>query len=419
MNRIEEQSVAWPGYDRGVRLFRELLRLRGRESWDVADVTFIEGNIRRNLRDFLARWTDKAVPRGFELDLCREGPILWRWDDEERALVADHVLYEIPGCVFFQFTVADMNGYQTPRVLLAAPDFEQLRSVAAELSDFSARGVRESCDIIVVGGRNIRNDRELSWDDVILPAGLKGDIRGSLEGFFRSRAPYDRVRLPYKRGFLFVGPPGNGKTMLARVIAAQAGVPCLYFLVSGREHRIDPIGEMFLRAVRLAPCILIFEDVDALFEHPGEMSYFLNLVDGFPANDGLLIIATTNRPERVEPSILNRPSRFDRVWKIDDPEADCREAYLSRLFGGLFDAATIARLARETAGFSFAYLKETYISAAQQALKRGVTAPILSGDADAAIPLLRVQMRQAERSFEDAKPMGFQETNGTARTRLR
>jgi SpoVK/Ycf46/Vps4 family AAA+-type ATPase len=116
----------------------------------------------------------------------------------------------------------------------------------------------------------------------------------------------------------------------------------------------------------MAPCLLVLEDLDSLIT-PENRSYFLNELDGFAANVGIVTLATTNHPERLDPAILDRPSRFDRKYPFDLPGPAERVSYLRMWNDTLQEALRlsepeIAHLAELTPGFSFAYLKELVLS---------------------------------------------------------
>lgn len=176
--------------------------------------------------------------------------------------------------------------------------------------------------------------------------------------------------MPWKRGLLFAGPPGNGKTHAVKAIANSLDKPCLYVKSFKESGEPDEYGmhTVFARARDTGPCILVLEDLDALVTETNR-SFFLNEMDGFAANGGILTLATTNHPERLDPAIVHRPSRFDRTYRFDLPGRDERRAYVERWNASLQPAMriaveTIACLVERTANFSFAYLKELFLSAA-------------------------------------------------------
>ncbi|MDQ2730161.1 MAG: AAA family ATPase [Armatimonadota bacterium] len=128
----------------------------------------------------------------------------------------------------------------------------------------------------------------------------------------------------------------------------------------------DNIHNVFRQARETIPCILILEDLDSLIDGKNR-SFFLNELDGFAANTGVVVLATTNHPERLDPAILDRPSRFDRKYHFQDPGPEDRLAYLS-LWNGSLEAELrlseggLPQIAEATDGFSFAYLKELFLS---------------------------------------------------------
>src|SRR5205085_9034892 len=162
--------------------------------------------------------------------------------------------------------------------------------------------------------------KDATFDNLILRGSLKQDIRGDLEQFFASRATYESYGVPWKRGILFVGTPGNGKTHAVKALINAMGQPCLYVKSFKYEYSTDEenISKVFEQARKSAPCILVLEDLDSLVT-PRNRSFFLNELDGFAANIGIVTLATTNHPERLDPSILDRPSRFDRKYPFDLP----------------------------------------------------------------------------------------------------
>ncbi len=240
-----------------------------------------------------------------------------------------------------------------------------------------------------------------SWDDVVLDPVLKDGLTRDVHGFFDSKAVYAALRVPWKRGVIMHGEPGNGKTMSLKAIVASlaarrpAPVPALY--VKSFDACAGPkwsIKSIFAQARVLAPCVLILEDLDSLVADESR-SYFLNEVDGLESNDGILIIGSTNHLDGLDDAITKRPSRFDRKYHFQLPDEAQRVEYCrywSRKFaaGQDDDAAPTVDfpdelcgvIAKVTEGYSFAYLKELFITSLL-ALARGGVVP--DGGADAAI----------------------------------
>jgi AAA+ superfamily predicted ATPase len=213
-----------------------------------------------------------------------------------------------------------------------------------------------------------RETQKASFDELILANSLKEQIREDFERFLASRSAYEDHGLAWRRGALFLGPPGNGKTHCLRALVKELGVPSLY--VQSIKARYEPeeanLRRVFDRARQLRPCVLVLEDLDALINAENR-SFFLNQLDGFEKNVGMIVLATTNHPERIDPAIMDRPSRFDRKYHFDLPELTERTAYL-RLWQHKLSSkvdwtdAITQSIAEKTAGFSFAYIKELIVT---------------------------------------------------------
>jgi hypothetical protein len=207
-----------------------------------------------------------------------------------------------------------------------------------------------------------------TFDNLILKGELKAEIRGDVERFFAARALYERFGVPWKRGLVFIGPPGNGKTHALKALINASGRPCLYVksFACAYQTEQDMIRAVFGRARRSAPCLLVFEDLDSLINDRNR-AFFLNELDGFADNAGIVALATTNHPDRLDPAILDRPSRFDRKFHFDLPAPAERRAYLARWNDSLEPSIRLAEsevdsVVAASEGFSFAYLKELLVS---------------------------------------------------------
>jgi AAA+ superfamily predicted ATPase len=274
-------------------------------------------------------------------------------------------------------------GYRdATRWYLLADDAASAESYVQEVCKFASE---VNGEILVFNGGCWTKSRELaeaiagiSFDDLILAEELRQRVRTDFEDFLGSRAQYQAWGVPWKRGALFVGPPGNGKTMCIKALSRHLGLPVLYVQSFKASYSTEQacVAEVFTRARRVAPCLMVLEDLDALVT-PEARSFFLNELDGFAANDGIVTIGSTNHPELLDPAIVDRPSRFDRKYHFELPGAPERRRYLERwnekltpelrCSGPDLDAATEA-----TPGFSFAYLKELMAASLMRfASKRG------------------------------------------------
>ncbi|OTA95535.1 hypothetical protein M434DRAFT_393752 [Hypoxylon sp. CO27-5] len=214
-----------------------------------------------------------------------------------------------------------------------------------------------------------------SWDSVILDEQMKKAIINDHLSFFDSRETYDNLKVPWKRGVIYYGPPGNGKTisikaMMHTLYSRKDPIPTLYVRTltsySGPEYSINQI---FSKARQFAPCYLVFEDLDTIVSD-NVRSYFLNEVDGLKSNDGIFMIGSTNHLDRLDPGISKRPSRFDRKYLFPDPNLEQRIAYCkfwqSKLASNEevdFPDKLCTAIADITDEFSFAYMQEAFVAA--------------------------------------------------------
>jgi cell division protease FtsH len=194
------------------------------------------------------------------------------------------------------------------------------------------------------------------------------------------------ARIP--KGVLLVGPPGTGKTLLARAVAGEAGVP--FFSISGSDFVEMFVGvgasrvrDLFENAKKNAPCIIFIDEIDAVGRQRGAglggghdereqtLNQLLVEMDGFGANEGIIIIAATNRPDILDPALL-RPGRFDRQITVDRPDVNGREAVLKVHARNkpLDESVNLAGIARRTPGFSGADLENLLNEAALVAARR-------------------------------------------------
>lgn len=216
-----------------------------------------------------------------------------------------------------------------------------------------------------------------SWEDVILDPDMKSGIIQDVQGFFDNQELYAQYAVPWKRGIILHGVPGNGKTVSIKALinslyARPDQVSSLY--VKSFETKCNTeqysIRQIFQQARRCAPCLLIFEDLDSLVDD-NIRSYFLNEVDGLESNDGILMIGSTNHLDKLDPAIAKRPSRFDRKYHFKLPGDKERALYaeywrqklLRRNDGMDFPEELCPIIAALTEGFSFAYLKELFVMA--------------------------------------------------------
>ena len=187
-----------------------------------------------------------------------------------------------------------------------------------------------------------QEDLKFSFDDVAGIDEAKEELQEVVE-FLRTPHKFTNLGGRIPKGVLLVGAPGTGKTLLAKAVAGEAGVP--FFSISGSEFVEMFVGvgaarvrDMFGQAVQKAPCIVFIDELDALGKTRGSnpigghdereqtLNQLLVEMDGFDANTGVIIMSATNRPEILDPALL-RPGRFDRQIVVDRPDLNGRKQY--------------------------------------------------------------------------------------------
>ena len=228
----------------------------------------------------------------------------------------------------------------------------------------------------------------VTFEDVAGVDEAKEDLEEIVE-FLRDPQKFQRLGGRIPRGVLLVGPPGTGKTLLARAIAGEANVP--FFTISGSDFVEMFVGvgasrvrDMFEQAKKNAPCIIFIDEIDAVGRHRGAglgggndereqtLNQLLVEMDGFEANEGIILIAATNRPDVLDPALL-RPGRFDRQIVVPNPDVVGREKILKVHVRKvpLAPDVDLKVIARGTPGFSGADLMNLVNEAALLAARRG------------------------------------------------
>jgi AAA+ superfamily predicted ATPase len=186
-------------------------------------------------------------------------------------------------------------------------------------------------------------------------------VVSEIKNFWGKEELFKLYNLPFKRGILLYGPPGCGKTciiqILMRDIINQGGI-CINF---DDPYNFQNGFKAIRRIQKDTPIIAIIEDIDSMMKNY-DASEILNILDGCGEIDKCVFLASTNYPERLEKRISNRPSRFDRRYKVNLPSDNCRKIYLENLSSKNGIKIDIDKWVRETKDMSFAHLKEIFIS---------------------------------------------------------
>ena len=225
-------------------------------------------------------------------------------------------------------------------------------------------------------------------------AGLKEEKEevAELIDFLKNPKKFQKLGARIPKGVLLVGPPGTGKTLLAKAVAGEANVPFYYISGSDFVELFVGVGasrvrDMFKQAKQSAPCLIFIDEIDAVGRQRGSgiggghdereqtLNQLLTEMDGFGANEGIIIIAATNRPDVLDPALL-RPGRFDRQVTVSLPDAKEREEILKvHARNKTFDkSVNLAAISQRTPGFSGADLENLLNEAALLAVRRNKNA---------------------------------------------
>ncbi|QQS12292.1 MAG: ATP-dependent zinc metalloprotease FtsH [Rhodospirillales bacterium] len=228
----------------------------------------------------------------------------------------------------------------------------------------------------------------VTFDDVAGIEEAKGELEEIVD-FLKDPQKFQRLGGKIPKGCLLIGSPGTGKTLLARAIAGEANVP--FFTISGSDFVEMFVGvgasrvrDMFEQAKKNAPCIIFIDEIDAVGRHRGAglgggndereqtLNQLLVEMDGFEANEGIILIAATNRPDVLDPALL-RPGRFDRQIMVPNPDVNGREKILKVHLRKVPIAPDVDPkvIARGTPGFSGADLANLVNEAALRAARLG------------------------------------------------
>lgn len=263
---------------------------------------------------------------------------------------------------------------------------------------------------------------KITFEDVAGVDEAKQDLEEIVE-FLRDPGKFQRLGGKIPRGVLLIGPPGTGKTLLARSVAGEASVP--FFTISGSDFVEMFVGvgasrvrDMFEQAKKNAPCIIFIDEIDAVGRHRGAglgggndereqtLNQLLVEMDGFEANEGVILIAATNRPDVLDPALL-RPGRFDRQVMVANPDVLGREKILKVHVRKvpLAPDVDLKILARGTPGFSGADLMNLVNESALLAARRDKRFVTMAEFEDAKDKIMMGAERRTLAMSEDEKKL--------------
>ena len=265
-------------------------------------------------------------------------------------------------------------------VILSYVLFNKMASGNKNSMDFGRSRAKLSED-----GGNVKFDSVAGLDEE------KQEV-AELIDFLKNPKKFQKLGARIPKGVLLVGPPGTGKTLLAKAVAGEANVP--FFYISGSDFvelfvgvGASRVRDMFKEAKRCAPCLIFIDEIDAVGRQRGSgiggghdereqtLNQLLTEMDGFGANEGIIIIAATNRPDVLDPALL-RPGRFDRQVTVSLPDSKAREEILKvHAKNKIFDKnINLKNVAQRTPGYSGADLENLLNEAALLAVRRNKNA---------------------------------------------
>jgi hypothetical protein len=311
--------------------------------------------------------------------LYKDSVISWKTDhDCEKFFVQGVFLIKCKDLEFLHAALFHKGNQNEDEIsfFVIVPDkhYESYLKLRNSFDEWVQQRDRSNLHIRVIDGEDIPYTKDSSWAELFLPEDIKLDLKNLVENFLSSKDFYLEKKIPWKRGFLLYGSPGNGKTSIIRTIISEYNFKPVT-IVPGAST--DSIREAFSYAEEQSPSLLYFEDLDSLIENGLDVSSFLNLLDGISTKNGMLVIATANNVKKLKENITKRPSRFDRKFEIPLPNQEMAYIYLKRWFDKIISVRKCRELSRyaEKYEFSYAYLKELYISSMFEALSHNRKIP--------------------------------------------
>ena len=283
-------------------------------------------------------------------------------------------------------------------------------------------GSKSSLDFGKSKARLSSDTNKVTFNDV---AGLKEEKEEVKEiiDFLKNPKKFQSLGARIPKGILLFGPPGTGKTLLAKAVAGEANVP--FYFISGSDFvelfvgvGASRVRDMFQQAKRNAPCLIFIDEIDAVGRQRGTglggghdereqtLDQLLTEMDGFGANEGIIIMAATNRPDVLDPALL-RPGRFDRQVTVNLPDVREREEILAVHAKNktLAEGVTLENLAKRTPGFSGADLENLLNEAALLAVRRNKSKITMSEIDEATDRVLMGPAKTSHKYSEDDRKL--------------
>ncbi len=321
--------------------------------------------------------------KGVKIDcLYRDSAISWKTDHNfEKFFLQGVFKIHSRGLEFLHAALFHKGNQHEDEVsffiVVSENNYESYLKFRNEFDTWVQERDRSNLRIRVIDGEDIPYTKDSTWDDLFLPTDIKTELKELVENFLASKDFYMENKIPWKRGVLLYGIPGNGKTSIIRTIIAQYNFKPVT-IVPGANA--ESLREAFSYAEEQSPALFYIEDLDTMIDNGFDVSTFLNLLDGISARNGLLVVATANNVKKLKANITRRPSRFDRKFDIPLPNLEMAHIYLTKWFSKIITPAKCKELAKQAVKHDLAYvhLKDLYISSMFEALAHKRQKPTLN-----------------------------------------
>jgi ATP-dependent 26S proteasome regulatory subunit len=326
----------------------------------ITKVETPEGMIPRIKLSAIVHPTPQEVKVDWE-GTWRDTPVAIWFDGCERPMIYFHV----------DFVVGNST-YEMTKSLIVINKAEATKVLNLLSTTFRQVGNQ----ITVIRGEPIAlPDDGYKWDRIVLHEDTNKMVREDFESFLESQEWFKENDLPWRRGYLFFGPPGNGKTSAIRVMASHPLVSPFTIDIGGKDVDNSDITDLFTRACKRTPALVILEDIDRMFAKNAQeeerrkvtLQHLLNCLDGIGVSEGVVMVATANEPNQLDPALLKRPGRFDRLVEFKPPAPNQRIEYFKARRSLKLSDEDLLRISESTHGFSFAQLRESFILAGTRA----------------------------------------------------
>lgn len=244
------------------------------------------------------------------------------------------------------------------------------------------------------------------WEDLVLEDSIVSLLKNDFENFFKRKEWFLKNHLPYRRGYLLHGPPGNGKTSILKAMMSSQKLNAYTLRFFDPRVQDTHLDSMFAEASENAPNLVLLEDIDRVFPIDGNgkcgvsLQQLLNSLDGVATQNGVIVVATANDPLQLDPAILKRPGRFDRQILFPNPSPELRERYFRNKN---VEEGSLKKAIAMSSDFSFAKLQESYILAGQRSFERS-SETISIADVEYGIQIMKDSGEQVSRATH---PVGF------------